>query len=295
MLALRILEIIFPLLAIAGVGYLYGRRHRPEMDVANRLNMEIFVPALVFSGLSSRSFDLPTYGPVALASLLVVLGSGLLAWPFVRASGAAQKTLLPPLMFCNAGNMGLPLSLLAFGKEGLAAGLVMFLVENFLHFTVGIYILDHRAKLSAVFRQPTVIAGLLGVLVSFSGIHLNATVALPIEMLGRVSIPLMLFSLGVRLSSSDLGEWRIGLATAVAAPLTGIAIALAIVPLLGLEGKLAGVAILFGALPPAVLNYMFSEMYKQEPAKVASIVILGNLFALVSIPLTLAYVLPRYG
>jgi len=295
MLALRILEIIFPLLAIAGIGYLYGRRHRPEMDVANRLNLEIFVPALVFSALSSRNFDLQSYGPMALASLLVVLGSGLLALPFVRASRAAEKTLIPPLMFCNAGNMGLPLMLLAFGKEGLPAGLVMFLVENFLHFTVGIYILDHRAKLIAVFRQPIVIAGLVGVAVSFSGLQLNATLALPIEMLGRISIPLMLFSLGVRLSRADLGEWRIGLAGAIAAPLIGVAIAMAVVPLLGLQGKLAGVVILFGALPPAVLNYILSEKYQQEPAKVASIVILGNLFALVSIPLALAYVLPRYG
>ena len=295
MLTLRILEIIFPLLAIAGIGYLYGRRHRPEMDVANQLNMEIFVPALIFSALSSRNFDMQTYGPVAFAAFVVVLGSGLLAWPFVRASGAAVKTLIPPLMFSNAGNMGLPLMLLAFGEEGLPAGLVVFLVENFLHFTVGIYILDHRANLAAVFRQPMIIAGFLGIAVSFSGVHLNPTLALPIEMLGRVSIPLMLFSLGVRLSRADLGEWRIGLAAAVAAPVTGVALAMAVVPLLGLEGKLAGVVILFGALPPAVLNYILSEKYRQEPARVASIVILGNLFALVSIPMTLAYVLPRYG
>jgi hypothetical protein len=295
MLALRILEIIFPLLAIAGIGFLYGRRHRPEMDVANRLNMEIFVPALIFSALSARSFDVPTYGPVAFAALLVVLGSGLLAWPLVRLSPFRVKTFVPPLMFSNAGNMGLPLMLLAFGEAGLPAALVVFLVENFLHFTVGIYILDQRARLAAVFRQPIVIAGLLGVAVSFSGLQLNATVALPIEMLGRVSIPLMLFSLGVRLSTADLGEWRIGLAAALAAPVTGVALALVVVALLGLQGALAGVVILFGALPPAVLNYIISEKYQQEPAKVASIVIIGNLFALVSIPLTLAYVLPRYG
>jgi len=295
MLSLRILEIIFPLLAITGIGYLYGRRQRPGMDVANQLNMEIFLPALIFSALSSRSFDVPTYGPVAFAALLVVIGSGLLAWPFVRASRAAVKTFVPPLMFSNAGNMGLPLMLLAFGEAGLPAALVMFLVETFLHFTLGIYILDHRAKLAAVFRQPMVIAAALGVAVSFSGVQLNATLALPIEMLGNVSIPLMLFSLGVRLADADLGEWRIGLAAAIAAPLTGVALALAVVPMLGLQGRLAGVVILFGALPPAVLNFMLSEKYQQEPAKVASIVILGNLFALVSIPLTLAYVLPRYG
>ena len=40
---------------------------------------------------------------------------------------------------------------------------------------------------------------------------------------------------------------------------------------------------------------MLAEKYRQEPSKVASIVIVGNLFAVIAIPLALAYVLPRYG
>jgi len=57
----------------------------------------------------------------------------------------------------------------------------------------------------------------------------------------------------------------------------------------------AGMLILFGALPPAVLNFLFAEQYRQEPARVASIVLLGNLAAVFCLPLALAWVLPRYG
>jgi predicted permease len=48
---------------------------------------------------------------------------------------------------------------------------------------------------------------------------------------------------------------------------------------------------LFGALPPAVLNYLVAERYRQEPAKVASIVMLGNLAAFITLPMALAFVL----
>jgi malate permease and related proteins len=48
---------------------------------------------------------------------------------------------------------------------------------------------------------------------------------------------------------------------------------------------------LFGALPPAVLNYLVAERYRQDPGKVASIVMLGNLAAFVSLPVALAFVL----
>ena len=49
--------------------------------------------------------------------------------------------------------------------------------------------------------------------------------------------------------------------------------------------------ILFGALPPAVLNYMVSERYNQEPQQVASIVLISNMASLAVIPLVLAFVL----
>ena len=43
-----------------------------------------------------------------------------------------------------------------------------------------------------------------------------------------------------------------------------------------------------GALPPAVLCFMLAEQYKQEPTRVASIVLIGNIAAIVWIPLALA-------
>jgi predicted permease len=97
------------------------------------------------------------------------------------------------------------------------------------------------------------------------------------------------------LTSADLGEWRIGLLGAVFAPIAGLLIATVMLALLELSKTQAGVLFLFGALPPAVLNFLFAERYDQEPAKVASIVMLGNLATIVTLPLTLAYALPRYG
>ncbi len=44
-------------------------------------------------------------------------------------------------------------------------------------------------------------------------------------------------------------------------------------------------------LPPAVLNFMFAERYHQEPDKVASMVLIGNLAALVFLPAALALTL----
>ena len=50
-------------------------------------------------------------------------------------------------------------------------------------------------------------------------------------------------------------------------------------PLLGLDRTQQGLLILFGCLPPAVLNFMVAEQYRQEPGKVASIVLIGNVMS----------------
>ena len=50
--------------------------------------------------------------------------------------------------------------------------------------------------------------------------------------------------------------------------------------------------LVFGVLPPAVVNYIFAETYDLEPAKVASVVMLGNLVSVITIPAVLLLALP---
>ncbi|GEM_PF-6060406 len=57
--------------------------------------------------------------------------------------------------------------------------------------------------------------------------------------------------------------------------------------LIPLEPIQKGALILFAGLPPAVFNYMIADRYKQEPDKVASIVIVGHLLSLLALPLVL--------
>jgi len=291
MLLLRIFGIVFPVFAIVAVGYLYGRWRKPDLTAANQLNMTVLLPALLFHVLSGKNFNLAEYGPLAAAAAVVVLGSGLLAWPVARLAGIAPKTFVPPMMFTNAGNMGLPLAVFAFGERALPAAVVLFIVENGLHFTLGTWMMDRRAHWLNVLKQPIVVATLAGIGFSLTGGSVPTPVGAAIELLGQASIPLLLFSLGARLTSVDLRLWRAGALGAVVCPATGVLIALLVRPFLDLTPLQANLLLVFGALPPAVLNYLVAEQYRQEPGKVASIVMLGNLGAFVSIPIALAFAL----
>ena len=108
------------------------------------------------------------------------------------------------------------------------------------------------------------------------------------RILGDISLGLMVFSLGVRLSSTPMSAWRIGALGAIATPLTGMLIAWAYGALAGLKPLDQDMLFIFGALPPAVTNFIFAERYNQEPDKVASMVMIGNAAALLFVPLALA-------
>ena len=291
MIFLHILEIVFPLVAVVSVGVWAGRRHRPEMDVANQLNMDYFLPALVLGVLVKGDFHISEFARLGLGTFLLVAASGLAGLITARLSRTSPKTIVPSMMFNNCGNLGLPLAVLAFGEDAMPAAVVMFLVSNMLHFSFGAWFLNHKARLRDLWKVPVLLATVVGLGLNLAEVTMWAPLMTAIRMLGEVSIPLMMFALGVRLAQMTLAEFHLGLLIAVVRPVAGIALAYAVGWSLNLTGIQHAQLIVFGALPPAVLNYMFAERYSQEPEKVASMVLIGNVAALVFIPLALMFVL----
>lgn len=290
-MALRILAILFPVFAITALGYVVARRRVPDLSEANRLNMDVFTPALVFAALAGRDVEVGHYLTLGAAGLVVIVGSGLGGWLLAKLTGTEPRTMVPPMTFNNCGNLGIPVALLAFGPDAVPAAVVLFAISHTLHFSFGSWYLDHHTKIHNVWRTPSVLAALLGLAVSLSGLHLWEPLLLAIKMVGDIAIPLMLFGLGVRMATSRVSALGFGAIVAVVRPVIGMLIAWGLIAVLDLPEQQQALLLIFGALPPAVLNFMFAERYHQEPDKVASAVLVGNLAAVVFLPLALALVL----
>jgi len=287
----RIIGIILPVFSIIALGWLYARRAKPDLGWVNRINIAVLAPALIFSALASKEFDLTANVPLIAGGIGVVLGSGLLAWPFARLLRQDYRTWMPPMMFNNCGNMGLPLAYLSFGQVGLSAMVTLFTISNLVHFTLGVHIVNRHAAFWPVFRNPMVVATFMGFAFALGRPPAPDWLMLAIKMVGDASIPLMLISLGARLADARWDEWHLGVVGGLVCPLTGLALAGLLVPILGLDPAQQGLLILFGCLPPAVLNFMVAEQYGQEPGKVASIVLVGNMMSVLFVPLGLSLAL----
>ena len=220
-----------------------------------------------------------------------MLISGVLAYLLAGVLGFSWRSFVPPAMFSNWANLGIPLYVLTLGEVALGGGIMLVVVGNVLLFTIGTYIFSDKLSGLEVLRTPIIIAVLLGILVNLLSVPVPDLFTKPIAMLGQVTIPLMLFSLGVRLTRVNWNDFSVGLAMAVFCPVVGVLLALLICQFLPLSELNQNILILFGVLPPAVVNFMLAEQYDCEAEKVASMVLVGNLASIVSIPVVLFLVL----
>ncbi|MDQ7744028.1 AEC family transporter [Hydrogenophaga pseudoflava] len=284
----RIADVIIPVFLIVAIGYGYARRRPPDLSTFNRIALDVLAPVLVYSALAAKEFRLADHVPLLIGGAVLILGSGLLAWPLARLSGAQPRTLVPVVMFNNCGNMGLPLALLAFGPAHFGAAVALFSVSNLFHFSLGARITSASARTRDLLTSPLMVATVLGFASALFDLRPPDVLLGGLKLLGDAMLPMMLFALGVRLTSLTRAGLALGLLGALARPLLGLAIGIPLAWTLGLEGAARGQLLLFAALPPAVMQFMLAERYHQEPDKVAAMIMLGNALAVVFVPLALA-------
>ena len=281
----KIASITLPIFTLVLVGFLYGRRVKPDLGGANKLIVDIALPVLIFISLSSKLFDPLATLLFTAASIALIVLSGLIAWPLAKFSGATVQAFLPCAMFTNVGPIGIPLIALAYGPEGMATAVVLLVISNVLHFTLGAGVMSGKVDWRMVYANPLVWATVLGVASSQFQLTLPQWVETSCTMIGSVLVPMMLMSLGVRLASSQVADAWVGARSGVLILIIRIAAALLAIWLIPLQGLERGALILFACLPPAVFNYMLADKFQVEPNKVASTVIVGHLMSLAFLPL----------
>ena len=187
-------------------------------------------------------------------------------------------------MFRNTGNVGIPLMVLAYGNELLGDIVILFVLSNVLHFSVGLFLLSRGERSFEWLRNPNIWATVLGVMCAPHVHRIPDFVLTTIELLGQITIPLMLFSLGVRLSAGRITQIATALRINIIYLIAGAISLPLIIWALPLTPEWTRMIILCGLLPPAVLNYLLSEQYKLDAGTVANVVLFGNVMSVLTIP-----------
>lgn len=290
----EIFSVMAPVLACAAIGFYWAKSgYDFDPEFISRLVLHVGAPCLMLSVLSSVELDIQAFQRTALACILVAAVMGALGATIPRLRGDDIRAFLPSFMFPNVGNMGLPICMLAFGEEGLALALAFFMVLSVAHFPAGILLAGGRdaGGLKGMIKMPILYAIVLGVSLLAFDLSLPAPVKNSVELIGGMTIPLMLITLGVSLQRLHVGQWQQALFYSVMRIGGGLLVGLLVAGLLGLEGTEKGVVIIQAAMPVAVFNYLFAERYQREPEAVAGMVVMSTLISFASVPALLWWLL----
>ena len=291
---MEILKPLTPVLQVfllVAAGFVFAHWKKISLSSVTELIVYLGTPSLVFSSLASKPLYAGDIAVLLSGILLIFAGVGLLIRLYFLLFHFSSRGFALPSLFMNAGNMGVPLALFAFGQAGMQRATLLFVIITFLQYSLGIYILNGRGNWTEIFRLPLIYATLTGLAFNLLQIKLPEPLLQPISMLGQATIPFMLISLGYRLHQVESLQWGHALGGALVRIVGGFAAANLAVYLIGAQGVNRQVLLLYGALPAAVINFVLTEKYRQDPALAASIVVIGTFISVLTIPVVLWLIL----
>lgn len=290
---LDILAIIAPVFICALVGFIWIKRgYAFDTPFVSRMVTHVGAPCLIFSAFMDIELDMGAFTTMLGAALASIMVFGAVAFVVLRFFHLSLQAFLPSQMFPNVGNMGLPLCLLAFGDEGLALGLTYFTVSVVLGATLGMSISAGDLSLRELLRNPLFYAVAVTLVFVVAGIDAPAWLYNTTNLLGGLTIPLMLIALGVSLGQFAITSLKRSLSLSLMRLVLGFMVGVALAEVLSLQGPARGVLILQCSMPVAVFSYLFAVRYDRQPAEVAGTVVISTLLSFLTLPLLLWYVLP---
>ena len=281
---LKPLSPVIPVFLLIAAGFVFA--HWKKISLAAVTDRRYLgTPSLVFSSLASKPLFAGDIIELSAGILLIFVAVGLLIRLYFLLCSFSSRGFTLPTLFMNAGNMGIPLALFAFGQEGMQRATLLYVIITFLQYSLGIYILNGRGNWTEIFRLPLIYAAIAGISFNLAQIKVPELLLQPVIMLGQATIPIMLISLGYRLHEVESLQLGHALGGALLRIFGGFAAANIAVHLISAEGVNRQVLLLYGALPAAVVNFILTEKYRQDPGLAASIVVLSTLISIFTIPL----------
>lgn len=289
----QLIPILAPVFIITLVGYGWARLDAPfQRDFLTALVMNIGVPCLILNGTVHLEADAGLFLSMIGYALLALGTCALLGTLILRLLDRPLRSYLPPMAFGNAGNLGLPLCLFAFGKEGLGLAIGFYLVGSVSQFLVGPLFQGRQPVWRTLLTTPVNYAAALGVGLLAADATLPLWLSNTVELLAGLAIPLMMLALGHALGSFKVQRLPVAAGIAAGRLGLGLLVGYAITLAFGLTGIERGVVLVQSAMPVAVFNYLLAARYDRHPEDIAGAIVISTLVAFAALPALLLFALP---
>ncbi|KPH63330.1 AEC family transporter [Novosphingobium sp. ST904] len=306
---ISILSVVLPIFALTFAGWLTRRLgifSTQSTTELNRFVVYLALPALLFDIVAKADaaqlwqpgfvavFGLSTFFFFALTVAISRLAGAQIGNAAIHGLNGA---------YSNAAFLGFPLLLATLGPASQTLTLIATINTVCVLFAVAIVLIEFGNQsggagplivlrvLQALFRNPLVLAPLLGAAVMSSGIGVAAPLDAFLKLLGSAASPCALVCLGMFLAEPREAEPGSARMTALLValklfvyPAITLALALWVFPL---TAPLRNAAVLLAALPTGTGPFMLAEFHRREGALTARVILISTVLSVGTITLLL--------
>jgi malate permease and related proteins len=280
---------VVPVLITILLGFLWVRYGRVlDSKVLTPIVVDVGTPCLIVSTLLKAAIAPEAFATVALATCVAIGAFAAIGALVLRFLGLRLRTYLPSIAFPNAGNLGLPIALYAFGPEGLGYAIVFFAISSIGNHSIGQALAAGTVDWKTIARMPMLYAITIGLLASYLHIEPPTWFGNTLSLIGGLTIPVMLLMLGGTLAKLQIATVSRAIALSALRIGVGALIGVIVANLFGLPEPAKAVLILQCAMPVAVYCYLYAERWQCDPEEVAGLVFLSTAASIVTIPVLLS-------
>ncbi|MFN3580387.1 MAG: AEC family transporter [Pseudomonas sp.] len=303
--ALTLFYTLLPLYLTVVLGWLAGRYLQASGSHIAGIMLYIVTPSVIFAGVMSAPLSVSViilpflvFGFCSLVGLTMLL----VAKRWLRVAGANMIPL--SVGTGNTGYFGVPVALLLFGEQGLSLYIVCMLGTTLYENSLGFYLAARgrfgvRDCLRKVASLPSVYAFALAVVLNLSGVPLPATFQPLFDNLrGAYSVlGMMIIGMSILSLRGLAGDLRFSALTFfgkfIVWPLLALGFWWVDSQITGLYEPAVYHAVFLIAITPVAANtVVIATLLDTFPRQVAATTLISTLFALLYIPLMVAWVLP---
>ncbi len=278
-LIIKLIDVLFPVFLIIGIGYWYGKKD-PKFNTKfiTTFAGNFGLPAIIFYSLTSTNISIELFLRFSYYITLYVLIFAFIGIFILKILNKDIYRLLPPLILPNTGNMGMPLCLFAYGQLGLAIATAATAMILVFHFSVNILLASKKFSIKPLLTCIPVYALLVSLIFVYFKIQSPKFLENATFLIGYSTIFLVLMSLGVALSKLKVFSFKETLIYSLTRVVIGPIVGFGFVKFFNLTGVEAGVMFIQASMPSAVLSYLVSKIYspKKISDSVASTVALST-------------------
>lgn len=294
---IKLFEVLFPVFFVVGIGYYLGKTNQKiDTTFITSFAANIGTPAMVIYAITSTGINFEIFRDYFWYYLLAIslfALVGIITLHLLKTKDIIRE--LPPLIFPNTGNMGLPICMFAYGSKGLGVSASITSLIILCHFTLGVFLADRKFNLNVILKNPPFYAIIFSAIILFYEIKMPLFVVNTTEWLMYVTIFLILMSLGIALTRLKIFSLSNALISSFTRMIIGPAIGFFLIFIFDLEGFAAGVLLIQCSMPSAVLNYLVGSIYspKKIVDSIASTIVVSTLISFVTIPIVV-YIALRF-